>query len=476
MENKMAEQTDNTQQPDPFKPYKGRFKSYHQIPAKGRDKDDIYNEIETMATEENAKWKSGLASGTFYHAGDEHRAFMNKVFSLYSHINIIQADLCPSMSKFESEIVAMTASMLNGDKVKQDTPEDEICGTLTSGGSESIMMAMKVYRDKARNEKGIEYPEVLLPKTAHSAFRKSEEYFGIKMVDIPCDLPDFRVDPKAMEKAITPNTVAIVGSAGNYPYGLIDPMEDLSDLALKHKLWFHIDGCLGGFILPWIEKLGYQLPLFDFRLPGLTSMSADTHKYGYGLKGTSVVLYRNKNFRKYQYFTDPEWPGGTYLSPSASGSRSGGLTASMWAAMVNMGEEGYLKIAGDLMKVADEIKAGIQEIPELKIIGDPTFIVSFRSDEVDVYHVNDFMKQKGWRYNVFQFPPALHFCVTRPQTVNPGIAERMIKDLKEGVDYAKSKAGTPSETSAIYGISSSLEGYQFINEMLHAYLDLFYTV
>ncbi len=472
----MTDKTDNTQQPDPFKPYRGRFESYHQIPAKGRDKDDIYSEIETMSIEENAKWKSGLASGTFYHAGNEHRAFMNKVFALYSHINIIQADLCPSMSKFESEIVAMTASMLNGDRVKQDNPEDEICGTLTSGGSESIMMAMKVYRDKARTEKGIENPEVLLPITAHSAFRKSEEYFGIKMIEIPCELPDFRVNPETLEKAITPNTVAIVGSAGNYPYGLIDPMEEMSNLALKNNLWFHIDGCLGGFILPWVEKLGYKLPLFDFRLPGLTSMSADTHKFGYGLKGTSVILYRNADFRKYQYFTDPEWPGGMYLSPSASGSRSGGLSASMWAAMINMGEEGYLKIAGDIMKVADEIKAGIQDIPELTVVGDPTFIISFRSDDIDVYHVNDFMKSKGWRYNVLQFPPTLHFCVTRPQTVVPGLAEQMVKDLKEGVEYAKSNAGTPSETSAIYGISGTGEGYQLINELLHSYIDLFYTV
>ncbi|MCG8336494.1 MAG: aspartate aminotransferase family protein [Proteobacteria bacterium] len=472
----MSDKPNNQQPANPFKPYEGRFQSYHRIPEKGRHYEDIYKEIETMATEENTKWQSGQASGTFYHAGEEHRAFMNKVFALYSHINVIQADLCPSMSKFEAEIVSMTAGMLNAEAVNSDKTDDQVCGTLTSGGSESILMAMKVYRDKAKTEKGIDNPEVILPGTAHSAFRKADEYFGMKMIHLPCELPDFRVDPKAVEAAITSNTVAIVGSAGNYPYGLIDPMEELSEIALKHKLWMHIDGCLGGFILPWVEKLGYRIPPFDFRLPGLTSMSADTHKFGYGLKGTSVVLYRNKDFRKYQYFTDPDWVGGTYLSPSASGSRSGGLTASMWAAMVNLGVEGYLSIAGDLMKVADEIKAGIETIPELTIIGDPTFIISFRSEEVDVYHVNDFLKEKGWRFNVFQHPPALHFCVTRPQTVIPGVAERLIKDLTEGVEYAKSKTGTHSDTSAIYGISGSTEGNRMINELLHGYLDLFYTV
>lgn len=465
----------NTEQPvDPFKPYRGRFESYHKIPSTGRDQDDIMNEIATMATEENAKWQNGKVSGTFYHAGDEHREYLNKIFSFYSHINIIQADLCPSMSKFESEIVSMTAGMLHGDNASETG--DEVCGTMTSGGSESIMMAMMVYRNKAKEEKGISKPEIIIPKTAHSAFRKAAEYYKIKMVDIPCEGPDYRVDAKAVEAAITPDTIALVGSAGNYPYGLIDPISDLSGLALKHNLWLHVDGCLGGFILPWVEKLGYNIPVFDFRIPGVTSISVDTHKYGYGLKGTSVVLYRNRDFRKYQYFVDPEWPGGTYFSPSASGSRSGGLTAAAWASMIYLGEEGYLKIARDLMDVADGMKAGIESIPELKLIGDPTFVVSFLSDEVNIYLVNDYMKTKGWRFNVFQFPPALHFCVTRPQTQVADIAGLMTEDLKAGVQYAKENADKTSDTSAIYGISTNPDGSRLVRDLLESYLDLFYTV
>ena len=269
---------------DPFKPYKGRFESYRKIPENGRDQDDIYRELAMMAEEENAKWKTGQVSGTFYHAGDEHRAFLNKVFSLFSHENTIQFDLCPSMFKMESDILAMTAAMLNGDAVKEQNPQDEVCGTLTSGGTESILMAMKVYRDWGRAEKGIAAPEIIMPHTAHPAFDKSGDYFGIKMVHVPVSEPDFRVDPGAVEELINANTVAIVGSAGNYPYGLIDPLGDLSDIALKHDIGFHVDGCLGGFILPWIEKLGYDIPPFDFRLPGVTSMSADTHKYGFRLE------------------------------------------------------------------------------------------------------------------------------------------------------------------------------------------------
>jgi len=461
---------------DPFKPYKGRFESYASIPEKGRAKDDILKELSTMAEAENAKWKTGQVSGTFYHAGDEHREFLNKVFSLFSHENTLQFDLCPSMFKMESEIISMTAKMLNGDAVKDHSPDDQVCGTVTSGGTESILMAMKAYREWARAEKGIAEPEIIMPHTAHPAFDKAGRYFGIKMVHIPVSEPDFRVNPQAVEAHINENTVALVGSAGNYPYGLIDPLEKLSDIALKHGIGMHVDGCLGGFIFPWIEKLGYDIPAFDFRLPGVTSMSADTHKYGFALKGTSVVLYRNNIFRRHQYFNVPDWPGGMYASPTAAGSRSGGLTAATWAALVYLGEAGYLKAAESIMTVADKIKTGIEAIPELTLIGQPTFVISFRSEDVDVFHINDFMKTKGWRFNVLQLPPALHFCVTMPQTFAADVAERFLEDLHIGVDYAKSKAGTVAETTALYGLAGTLEGNQQVTELVFGFFDYLYSV
>jgi glutamate/tyrosine decarboxylase-like PLP-dependent enzyme len=472
----MSEPAKDTQPVDPFKPYRGRFEEHHSLPAQGRGKEDIIKELASMAEEENAKWQSGQVSGTFYHAGEEHRAFLNKVFSLFSHENTIQFDMCPSMFKMESEILSMTAKMLNGDAVKDHNPEDQVCGTVTSGGNGSILMAMKVYRDWGRGEKGISAPEIVMPHTAHPAFDKSAKYFGIKMVHIPVAAPDFRVDPRAVEERINENTVAIIGSAGNYPYGLIDPLDKLSDIAIKHDIGFHVDGCLGGFILPWIEKLGYDVPLFDFRLPGVTSISADTHKYGFALKGTSVVLYRNNKLRRYQYFNVPDWPGGMYASPTAAGSRSGGLTAATWASMVYLGEEGYLKSTRAIMAVADKIKNGIREIPQLSLIGEPTFVISFRSDEVDVFHVNDFMKTKGWRFNVLQLPPALHFCVTMPQTFVPDVAERFLEDLRAGVEYAESKAGTVAETTALYGLAGTIEGNQQVTELIYGVFDYLYSV
>ena len=472
----MSKQTNKNLSMDPFKPYKGRFKSYQQLPEKGRDKDDIFNELSTMSEEENTKWKTGRISGTFYHAGDEHLAFLNKIFALFSHENTIQFDLCPSMFKMESEIISMTGKMLNGDAVKEHNPKDAVCGTVTSGGTESILMAMKVYRDQARKEKDIFEPEIIMPHTAHPAFDKAGEYFGIKMAHVPVSAPDFLVDPRAVEARINENTVAIVGSAGNYPYGLIDPLEKLSDIALKHNIGFHVDGCLGGFILPWIEKLGYDIPVFDFRLPGVTSISADTHKFGYALKGTSVILYRNNDLRRYQYFNVPDWPAGMYASSTAAGSRSGGLTAATWASMVYLGEEGYLEAAEAIMKVADKIKEGVKGIPELLLNGDPTFVISFRSDDVDIFHVNDFMKTKGWRFNCLQLPPGMHFCVTMPQVFFPGVAELLIDDLRAGVEYAKSKTGTVAQTTALYGLAGSLEGNKQVTELIFSFFDYLYAV
>ena len=267
----------------------------------------------------------------------EHIDFQNQIYAINSQTNPLHFDVWPSGVKFEAEIVSMTANMLNADKAG-----DEIVGTVTSGGTESILLAMKTYRDRGRAEKGITEPEMIVPTTAHAAFDKASQYFNIKMVRIPVG-EDFRADVQATAAAITPNTVVIVGSAPPFPHGIIDPIEELSELARAHGIGFHTDACLGGFVLPWAEKLGYPVPPFDFRLPGVTSMSADTHKYGYAAKGTSVVLYRGRALRHYQFYTTTEWPGGLYFSPTLAGSRPGALSAACWAAMISTGEQGYLE-------------------------------------------------------------------------------------------------------------------------------------
>jgi len=315
---------------------------------------------------------------------------------------------------------------------------------------------------------------VIIPVTAHVALDKAAHLLGIKLLKAPL-AEDWRVDVEWVRRHVTPNTVAIVGSAPNYAHGVIDPIEELADIASERGVGLHVDGCLGGFILPWGDRLGHPVPRFDFRVPGVTSLSADTHKYGYALKGTSVLLYRDAALRKYQYFTNPDWPGGIYFSPGLSGSRSGGLVAATWAAMVSLGESGYVEIARDIFRTAAAIRDGVASMPELEVIGDPTFLVAFRSPELNIYHVNDSLIEKGWRLNALQLPPALHFCVTRPNTA-PGVAETFVADLREAVEYAKHPAREEPKSGALYGLGGSPSGNEVLNMLFTAALDAMYEV
>ena len=455
-------------------PYRNLFQVFTKLPAKGVDEDEILKEVSYMSEEENKKWQGGQCSGTMYHGGLEHYAFLNKVYSLFSYVNILQRDLCPSGTKFESEVLAMVANMLHGSEVTKVNPADVAAGVITSGGTESIYNAMHVYREWGREVKGITAPEVIAPTTIHPAHLKAAQYLGMKFIHVPINA-DFEADVEAMRAQITPNTVALAGSAGNYPNGVVDPISKLSDLALEHKIGLHVDGCLGGFILPWIEKLGYDVPLFDFRLPGVTSISCDTHKYGYTLKGTSTVTFRNKDLRRCMFFAQENWPGGIYASPTVQGSRSAGLSAAMWASLVGMGEEGYLQAARAIMDTADAIRAGIATIPELKIMGKTTFLISVTSDVVNPYFVQDYLETKGWRMNGCQNPPGFHFCITLRQTL-PGIAERYVKDLADGVEFAKNPPYEIPKTGFLYALGASMDSREMLRQGIKSWLEEPYEV
>jgi len=450
-------------------PYRETFETYRELPSKSRRPEDVMRELRGIAREENARWQTGQISGTYYHGGMEHYAYLNRVFSLFSHVNLLQRDMCPSGTKFEGEVIAMTARMLGAELAREKDPRADVCGAITSGGTESIILPMLAYREKARAERAITAPEMVVPDTIHPAFSKGAHFFGIKLIRVPVG-SDYLADVDAMRNAIGPNAIAIAGSAANYPHGLIDPIEKLSDLALEAGIGLHVDSCFGGFILPWIAKLGYDIPPFDFRLPGVTSMSCDTHKWGYGLKGASVVLYRNRELRRRMYFSITDWQGGLYASPTVAGSRSEGISASTWAAMVTLGEEGYLKAARRIMKAADTIKTGVAKIPELKVIGMPTYCIAFTSDKVDIYHVNDFLAERGWRLNGLQKPAGFHLCITLPQTL-PGVATRFIKDIGAGVDYAKNPPAMPARSGAVYGGGAASLDPSMVNELMLSWLD-----
>lgn len=431
-------------------PYVERYGNIKALPDKGMDQETIFSQLQEMAEEEDAKWKNGKCSGTMY--GGDPRIFemISRAFSLYTHVNVLQRDLCPSQTKFESEIIAMALNFFHSGAVKDHHPADHPCGVVGTGGTDSIISAVLAHRNKFREEKGITQPEMIMPLTAHTAFRKGALYFGVKMIEAPVDPKTTLVDLDFVREHINDNTILLVGSAGNYPYGTIDPIAELADMALQRDIGMHVDGCLGGFILPWGEELGYDIPPFDFRLPGVTSISADTHKYAYGPKGTSVVLYRDKSIRQYQYTTDPAWVGGTYVSPGIGGSRSGGIIAATWAVMVTLGREGYQERARKIFETAFAMQASVKKHPELRMMGDPTFCFSFTSDEFDIYHLNDFMKDRGWRFNGQQYPSAIHMCVTGPQT-QPGVVEEFDRDLADAVQYAKNPDRTIAKSGALYG-------------------------
>ncbi|WP_436794101.1 pyridoxal phosphate-dependent decarboxylase family protein [Actinospongicola halichondriae] len=434
-------------------PYADRLPVNRGLPQQGRSREAILEELRGLASAEDEAWEDGQCSGSMYCGDHDHYGFMNEVFGLFGHMNILQRDMCPSATRFEGEVIAMALDLMHGSAAEERG--HDIAGMVTSGGSGSIMHAMLAYRDHAKATKGITNPNVVKPETSHPAFDKGCHLFGIEVRNVPVDPDTTTVNPEIMAERIDENTIAIVGSACNYGYGTIDPIPALSEVAERFDVGLHVDGCLGGFILPFGEELGTEvtggtIPVFDFRLPGVTSISADTHKYGYGLKGTSTLLFRDKEVRNSQYFFRTDWTGGKYCSPGMDGSRSGGLLAATWASMVSLGREGYLDYARQIFSTASAMQDAVRSHSELRIIGDPTFCFSFTSDVFDIYHVNDFMKLRGWRFNGQQYPNAIHMAVTRPQTQD-GVLERFVADLAEAVPYAVEKKDETPGSAAVYG-------------------------
>ncbi len=454
-------------------PYEDRFPVNRTLPEKGRPRKEILAELASMAKEEDAFWETGKCSGTMYCGDHEHYAFMNDAYGMFAHVNPLQRDMCPSQTKFEGEIIAMTLDLFHAEAATDSEP----VGLVTTGGTGSILHAMISYRERGE-QRGVTKPNVIKPESGHPAFDKGCHLFGIEVRNARVDPVSLQVDVGSVAELIDDNTIALVGSACNYGYGTIDPIEALSELALEHGIGLHVDGCLGGWILPFGQELGYDIPNFDFRVPGVTSISADTHKYGYAFKGTSVLAFRDKALRNGQYFFLTGWSGGKYCSPGIEGSRSGGLLAATWAALVSLGREGYLRYATAIFETAETMKAAVRSHPELRIMGEPTFVFSFTSDEFDIYHVNDFMRQRGWRFNGQQYPNAIHMAVTRPQT-QPGVADSFATDLADAVAYAKEHASEAPKSGAIYGgVAGGLtdEADEFIRLVMADMMDSQLTV
>lgn len=432
------------------------------IPSVGLSHQEILRRMKELRDFEHKDWYSGKLSGAIYGNDEKHIELLNQAYSLFSITNPLHPDLFPSIRKFEAEVIKMTGKMLHGD--------EQTCGCITSGGTESIIMAVKSYRDRSN----IKNPEIIIPVTAHAAFDKAGGYLKIKVVHVPTD-KNGKADLKAVKRAINKNTILIVGSAPNFPHGIIDPIEEMAAMALEHGIGFHTDACLGGFFLPWVQQYSKgKIAPFDFSVPGVTSISCDTHKYGYTTKGTSVVLFKNEELRHGMFFVATEWPGGVYASPSLAGSRPGGLIACCWASLVAIGQEGFQTISVGIYETAQRVKEGITKIPHLELIGDSySNVIAFGSKDLDIFKVAGAMKAKGWHLSNLQRPVCAHICFTAQHI---GKEASILKDLEDSVNLVVSNPAAYKEGgAAIYGMAASFPDRSVVRDIAMIYLDAVLT-
>jgi glutamate/tyrosine decarboxylase-like PLP-dependent enzyme len=411
--------------------------SFSELPEKGFPKEEILRALEEKKNGD-ANWKEGKTWSLVYHLGDEHTAFVKRAFEGYFSENALNPMAFRSLKRMESDVVRMTASFLRGGS--------DAVGTMTSGGTESCLLAVKTYRDLARAKKPwIRKPEMIAADSVHVAWEKGAKYFDVKLVHVPLD-SSFRMDVEAVKKKINRNTVLIVASAPDYPHGMVDPIGEIGALAGARGIPFHVDSCLGGFLLPFAESLGYPVPAFDFRVPGVTSMSADVHKYGFAAKGASVLVYRNMDYLEHQFFVYGDWPGGVFASPGLLGTRPGGAIAAAWASMTALGKEGYLANAKIIMETTKKLLDGISAIPGLAVVGSPPgSVFAYRSVKgasdsaghgkriPDIFLIGDRLEARGWHIDRLQKPEALHAMVT-PRHADA--ADGFLADLREAVKEA----------------------------------------
>ncbi|MCB9729981.1 MAG: aspartate aminotransferase family protein [Deltaproteobacteria bacterium] len=414
------------------------------IPEAGRPHDEL---LETMAgfREGDADYAGGRTWSMVYYAGDEHHALMEQAHNLFLAGNALNPIAFKSLKRMETEVVQMTASMLNA-------PPDAV-GTMTQGGTESLLLAVKTYRDLARARRPwIRRPNMVVPETIHVAFDKAAHYFG---VDIRRARVDARgqADVRAMKRLINQSTIFLGASAPQYPSGSVDPIAEIGALAARRGLPFHVDACFGGFILPWLEQLGVAMPVWDFRVPGVTSMSADLHKFGYAAKGASTIVYRDMGYLRHQFFVATDWCGGIYISPTMAGTRPGGAIAAAWAALQGMGRDGYLALAEQAWQGAERLRAGIGAIEGLRVMGMPhSTVVTWTADGpgVDIFAVADLLQERGWGVDRQQRPASVHCTVNAS---NLPVLDTYLDDLREAVAHVKAHPELSREgDAAVYGL------------------------
>jgi glutamate/tyrosine decarboxylase-like PLP-dependent enzyme len=416
------------------------------IPTSGRKLDDILSDLRAKGTSDT-KWREGRVFSLVYHASEEHEQVVQRAHAIYASANLLNPMAFSGLKQIEREIIEMAGGLMHGPA--------SVVGTVTSGGTESILCAVAAYRDRARRKKPwIVWPELVVPTTIHPAFDKAAHYFGVKLVKVPVG-PDYRADVKAMAKAISWKTIAICASAPQYAHGVVDPIEELAALAKQKRIPMHVDACVGGFILPWLERLGRPMPRWDFRNAGVTSISADLHKFGYAGKGASVLLWRSIDDMRHQIFVATDFPGGIYASPTMIGTRPGGPIAAAWASLQSLGADGYLELATKAADAADRLRAGIAAIPGLTLLGkSDSTIVSYAAVGADVYALADRLEARGWTVDRQQRPASIHLTVTANHAA---IVDDYLRDLRAALDEVRANPKlAKSGTAPMYGMAAKM--------------------
>lgn len=410
------------------------------LPKTGMSRDQTLSSLDEMKAGD-VRWKEGRAFTLAYHAGDDVFDIAADAYRSFSGDNALNTAAFPSLRRIQEEVVEIAIGWLGGDA--------SAAGFMTSGGTESILLAVKGSRERGRKERNIVNPNIVLPTSAHAAFEKACYYFGVesRRVDVG---DDWRAVPEAMDRAIDENTVLLVGSAPQYPQGVVDPITEIAAIAASRGIGCHVDACMGGVSLHYLERLGHPLPPWNFAVEGVTSMSVDLHKFAYTAKGASVIAYKNKELRGYQTYVTENWLGGLYGSSGILGTKSGGSMAAAWAVIHHLGDDGYLRLTAAAKSAADQLVVGIVERPQLLLRARPdTTLVTFGAadpERLDIYAVADQLWRLGWFVDKQGPPSSLHLTVN---AVHDGKIEPFLVDLDAAISVAELKPGRGA--AGVYG-------------------------
>jgi len=409
------------------------------LPEHGRSRREVLDLLRD-AMKNDAPWDGGRTFYLVYGVDGDHLELLREAYGLFMATNGLGAhSIFPSVGRLEAEVIAMTATLLgNGRAV----------GNITSGGTESILMGIRAALGRARRERPrITRPEMVLPASAHPAFQRAGELYGIRTVRTPLD-SGYVADLAALERAVNENTIAIVGSAPNYTFGTIDPIAEMAGMALERGIHFHADCCVGAFALPFLRRLGEPVPPFDFIVPGVATISADVHKYAFGARGTSIILYRDEEVREPARFVLDDWAGGPYRTATMAGSRPGGMVAAAWAVLTYFGEDGYLRLTREMLETTRALRRGLERLPGFRVLGEPAmYVFAFTADGRDVMAIGDAMAERGWFLGKQPTqPPSLHVVLT---PVHTKVVSEFLRDL-EAVAEAVGRGARPTPAGPTY--------------------------